>query len=163
MPDERDLYSGEGGPGSGGMANGGAGGNASINANARDRHPGFPIFSRADANPLVCRGSWEIGCCGGCRRCLDSAPAYIKQLKSEMAAMKEAQPPFVTLIDGLTLNRHEVSSITVTNTTYAFGAPTVVLEVTMKDGSRHRLKHEPQYLNGADVYLIEKRLKGIPV
>lgn len=51
-----------------------------------------------------------------------------------------------------------VASIVWDRRHYANAGPDSILVVTMVNGEVHRVKHEPQYLGGADAYAVEAKI-----
>lgn len=60
--------------------------------------------------------------------------------------------------DELHINPELVASMELDRRHYFNGPGDAVLTVRMFDGNVHRIKHGPQYLNGVDVYAVQKTI-----
>lgn len=58
----------------------------------------------------------------------------------------------------LTINPARVQSMDWDQRFYMNGPGEQALIVTMVDGTRHRIKHEPQYLGGVNAYEVERKI-----
>lgn len=60
----------------------------------------------------------------------------------------------------LFLNPEFVADMVVDRRHYFNGPGDSVLIITMADGREHRIRHEPHYLGGADIYKIQTQVEA---
>lgn len=65
---------------------------------------------------------------------------------------------FVRCGPNLVINRNEVASWSFESRSYMNGSGPTIMTIVMANGEKHRIEHQAQYLDGADVYKIEKDL-----
>jgi len=58
----------------------------------------------------------------------------------------------------ITINSAFVASMSWDRRHYVNGPGDSILVIRMHDGTEHRVKHEPHFLDGADAYQIEKAI-----
>lgn len=65
----------------------------------------------------------------------------------------------VRITRDLSINPQAIASLSRNARYYMNGSGPTVLTIRMMDGEEHRIEHTPHYLDGNDVYAIERRIE----
>jgi hypothetical protein len=59
------------------------------------------------------------------------------------------------------INPTQIAALEWDNRLYMNAGPDATLVITMIDGTKYRVRHQPQFLGGSDAYKIERQIKDM--